>query len=143
MCITAIVKITHIYWLLRAVARIYQLVGCSGYIRHSYFVLIILKYVKDICTNYNQLSYLISHIRCTKTFGNLQWFICVLFCTSIRQDKEILLDYNYMYITCIARNSGKFGCYGCMVTYMYLYFRNCNFLILYNRCTKKQNKYFN
>ena len=44
-------------------------VGCSGYIHVTPLLLCsncILKYVKDIVADYNQLSCAISHIRCTK-----------------------------------------------------------------------------
>ena len=81
-----------------------------GYIHlmpQLYFVLyvIILKYVKDMCNNYNSLSFLISHIRCTKkvwkpTMTQLKclfyFFVYLLHSTSILKLK--LLDYNYMYI---------------------------------------------
>ena len=34
-----------------------------------------------------------------ETYNELIKIFILLLCTSIRQDKEILLDYNYMYVT--------------------------------------------
>ena len=62
-------------------------------------------YIKDICTNYNQLSCLISHIRCTKkvwkpklTQLKYLFYFFVHLLDSIRILHLQLLDYNYMYI---------------------------------------------
>ena len=65
------------YWLV-------QLQGCK------LWSFVSLLHVYCTCSNYNQLSCLIYHIRCTKkAYKGLIKIFIFLVCTSIKQDKEI------------------------------------------------------